>query len=241
MKPEGFQLDHLGLAVNDLEQGIAKIQEVTGVKPMLHPPEPGAPFQSASLKIGQKTFLEILGPNSAHSGVHPLKSLLRTMPPGELTLWFWYVGTDQFEKMESKIAAAGRCIENKVVQDDPGTSGEHSTYVRGQIGPGFDPVYPNLIQWKTPPTIEVAKDMEVCPLKDFTVVAADHKAASEFFEKVGINTSTLRPSDNGKSYLILTIETPKGAVEFKSEARSLTMMGVLSACFQDMRQQCTCC
>ena len=40
-KPEGFQVDHLGLAVNDLNHGLTKIEELTGVKAMLHPPEPG--------------------------------------------------------------------------------------------------------------------------------------------------------------------------------------------------------
>lgn len=78
-KPGGWQLDHIGLAVNNLEQGVAKVQELTGAQPNLHPPEPGAPFQSASLKIGEKSFLEILGPNPSHSGFHPLKSLLRSI------------------------------------------------------------------------------------------------------------------------------------------------------------------
>ena len=190
-KPGGWQLDHIGLAVNNLEQGVAKVEELTGAQPNLHPPEPGAPFQSASLKIGEKSFLEILGPNPSHSGFHPLKSLLRSMPPNELTLWFWYVGTDNFEKFEAKVVKAGRCIGNKVAQDDPGTSGEHSTYLRGMIGPGFDPVYPNAIQWKTPPTIE-AKDVPMCPMLDFKVIAADKSAVAEFFQQVGISTSHLQ-------------------------------------------------
>lgn len=239
-KPGGWQLDHIGLAVNNLKQGVAKVEELTGAQPNLHPPEPGAPFQSASLKIGEKSFLEILGPNPSHSGFHPLKSLLRSMPPNELTLWFWYVGTDNFEKFEAKVVKAGRCIENKVAQDDPGTSGEHSTYLRGMIGPGFDPVYPNAIQWKTPPTIE-AKDVPMCPMLDFKVIAADKSAVAEFFQQVGISTSHLQQSEDGKSYLALTIQAPKGDIQFKSEARKVTNMGVLKTCLADLLGACVCC
>ena len=146
IKPGGHQLDHIGLAVNDVEKGVARGAEMTGVQPLLLPPEPNAPFHSASLKIGEKSFLEILGPNKEYNGFHPLKSILRSMPPSELTLWFWYVGTDDFDKFESKVVGAGRCIENKVAQDDAGPNGEHSIYTRGMIGPGFDPVFPNAIQ-----------------------------------------------------------------------------------------------
>ena len=237
-KPEGFQLDHIGLAVNDLSKGLAKVEELTGLKPVLHPPEPGAPYQSASLKIGQKSFLEILGPNTSHQGIHPLKSLLRTMPSDQLTLWFWYVATDHFENFESKVVAAGRCIENKVTQDDAG-SGEHSTYVRAGVGPGFDPVFPNIIQWKTPPRTELL-DIPVCPVKEFSVVAANKDAVATFYEKVGISTSQLRQSDDGKSYLILAIETPKGTVEFKSEAAQITAFSVLHRCLKDLFQNGCC-
>lgn len=240
-KPGGHQLDHIGLAVNDLDKGVARVAELTGVQPIVHPPEPNAPYQSASLKIGEKSFLEILGPNLAHGGLHPLKSLLRSMPPDELTLWFWYVGTDDFDKFESKVVAGGRCIENKVVQDEPGINDEHSTYVRGQIGPGFDPVFPNAIQWKTPPRTELDTGMQICPLKDFHVTASAHDVVGTFFNATGIDASILKQSGDGKSYLSLTISTPKGDVQFKSEAKQVTMLGVLYTCLMDVFRGAACC
>ena len=152
-----------------------------------------------------------------------------------------YVGTDDFEKFEAKVAAAGRCIENKVAQDETGANNEHSTYTRGQIGPGFDPVFPNAIQWKIPPRTEVATDRQICPLKEFKVIACEHDAVSGFFNKAGIDTSLLKRSDDGKSYLSLTISTPKGDVEFRSEAKKLSMLGVLYTCLTDAFRMASCC
>jgi len=232
VKPGSGQLDHLGLAVNNLEQGVNFVAKKTGIDPVIHPAEPGMPYQSASLRIAENSFLEILGPNPGHKGINPLKSLLKSMK--EPTLWFWYIGTDDFDKFQSKIEHAGRCIERKTAQEvEAGKDGnQHSAYVRGSIGPGFDPVYPNLIQWKSVPSRSLST---ICPVREFTVTTTDFKTAKSFFDKVGITTeSLLLASTDSKSYLRLVLETPKGDVEFKSETKPVSTLGVVLTVFRDV-------
>ena len=77
IRSHGFPVDHVALAVSDTVAGAAHVEERTGVAPVLHDPEPGQWYRSASLAIGPDSNLEIIDPNPEHRGLHPRKLMLR--------------------------------------------------------------------------------------------------------------------------------------------------------------------
>jgi len=229
----GEQLDHIGLATCNLEDTIADFEKRTGVKPDIHPPDPNLPFQNASVRLNDEgTFLEILGPNPRHRGVNPLKSLLRSMK--EPTLWFWYVGTDDFEQLKENILRAGRSLENVVAQEDEGTiSLPKSTYVGANIGPGFDPVLPSIIQWKKR---SMTENSLICKVVDFSVSSTTYESDLDFLNQIGVSSADdiLEASKDGRRAISLTIDTPKGSVTFANETKPVGISTVLACMFKDL-------
>lgn len=235
MTPASIIPDHIGLAINNVSDGVAYFEKLTGIKARVHPAESSAPFWSASVRIGEKCFLEILGPNPDHKGIHPLKSLLQASK--EPTLWFWYIRTDDFEELQKKVEAQGRRIEQKTKMEmDETRSDEVAPYIRGSIGPGFDPVYPNIIQWLAKPKMDVVGKMDLHPLQDFVVRAPASEIAGKktFFEAIGVPPEVLKESSNGKYYLSLTLETPKGPITWENETHSVSTWKALSTTFKDV-------
>lgn len=233
-KADGTQIDHIGLACRDLEEGVRYFRDKTGVEPFVNQALASLPFQNAYVRIGDATFLEILGPNPKHKGIHPLKSLLKRF--SEPTLWFWYVSTDDFSGLELAIRDSGRCIERKMEAEAAKETGP--AFVGASIGPGFWPVYPNIIQWKGDMKAHILKDLPIVPIQTFSVIVGGSQqitTAKKFFERVGIDVDCLHASNDEKSYLSLTLETPdKGQVTFKSEVESLGTWTVIKVLLKDL-------
>ena len=233
-KSDGTQIDHLGLAFADLEEGIRWFRDTTGIEPVVNPILPSLPFRNACVRIGDLTFLELLGPNPEFKGFHPLPSLLKRFK--EPTLWFWYVSTDDFDELETAIAKAGCRVERKMEATADGDTGP--AFVGASVGPGFWPVRPNVIQWKRDPQKHSWINMPIVPIKDFSVLVCGKQrfeSTKEFFDNLGIHSSCLKVSDDEESYLSLTLETPeKGLVTFKSQVESLGNWTVLKTVLKDL-------
>mmetsp|Transcript_5797 Transcript_5797/g.7580 ORF Transcript_5797/g.7580 Transcript_5797/m.7580 type:complete len:237 (-) Transcript_5797:217-927(-) len=225
VREHGQQLDHVGLAVRNLDQGIEYVKELTGVTPDVHPPEKGQPYQSASVRIAEDSFLEILAPNKRHWGFHPLKSILRSF--SKPTLFFWYVATDSFDDVEKRIKDAGRTIERKVVTEKVDRE-KHSEYIRSMIGPGFYSIMPNLIEWKHKSNGPMNET--ICPLVHFELSSPDAENINNFFTAVGINQEVLL----GQDRMSLTLDSPKGKDNFQNEAITISNWKAMSILVKDM-------
>src|SRR5215210_6351078 len=95
-------IDHVIVGIADLEQGIRRLAELTGVTPERGGEHPGRGTHNALLSLGPRTYLEIIAPVA---GPAPQMEFLSGMK--ELTPIGWAIGTKDLDAAKSRLEAAG--------------------------------------------------------------------------------------------------------------------------------------
>ncbi|MEM9168486.1 MAG: VOC family protein [Pseudomonadota bacterium] len=216
----GFQVDHIGLAVPDTQEGVRYVEDKTGVAPVLTARDPGEFYWSGALGIGADSFLEIIGPNPDHRGVQPFKSVLAGLR--EPVLMFWYVATDDFNAFAKRVKDAGARLD-QIVDVDPGDNVNGADYTRAIIGPGFVSQRPSVIEWRNRSVEQTAESS--CTLTAFSMSLPDPSEINALFRTLGINVAV----GDGPSRMAMTLDTPKGDVEFTNNGYELTTTRMLAA------------
>jgi len=74
-------LDHILLGCNDLERGMAFVEEHTGVRATFGGVHPGRGTRNALLSLGEKHYLEIIAPDPQQAGVPGTRNLQELSEP----------------------------------------------------------------------------------------------------------------------------------------------------------------
>ena len=96
-------LDHIVIAINDLDEGIRQIERTTGVRPKEDGSDAQLGTHSAIIALGEKTFLEIIAPDPkadpalVDAELKPL-FLDRIRTYESLTPFSWAIGTSNIER-----------------------------------------------------------------------------------------------------------------------------------------------
>ena len=216
----GFPLDHVALAVSDTEAGVAHVEALTGVRPTLTQRDKKDFYWSAALEIGEDSFLEVIGPNPDHRGIHPLKSFMAGVK--EPTLLFWYIATDNFEACKTRIEAAGEKLK-MIVRVDPDASANGADYTRAAIGSGFVTQKPGLIEWRRRSLEPAGKPL--CRLTGFSLSHPSPDPLNRLFDHLGMDLVV----EQGPSLIGLTLDTPNGAIRMENPGTELSLLGMLLA------------
>ena len=103
-------LDHLLLGCNDLDKGIAFVEEKTGVRAAFGGVHPGRGTRNALLSLGERHYLEIIAPDPAQpSASEPLSFQLKKLSDPHLVGWAAHPG--DVEAFSMKLRDAGLAFE----------------------------------------------------------------------------------------------------------------------------------
>ncbi|HSE42256.1 MAG TPA: VOC family protein, partial [Acidobacteriota bacterium] len=97
-------VDHLLLAINDLNRGIAWVEKNFGVKAMIGGSHPGAGTRNALLSLGGKRYLEIIAPDPEQK-TYGFPIDVRTIQEPQLVMWA--AGTTNIQAVVKKATDAG--------------------------------------------------------------------------------------------------------------------------------------
>ena len=102
-------LDHILLGCNDLDHGVAFVEEHTGIRAAFGGVHPGRGTCNALLALGERRYLEIIAPDPAQDKVPdfaaPLLQKLKSLSTPRLVGWADHPGS--IEALAARLKAAG--------------------------------------------------------------------------------------------------------------------------------------
>ena len=227
LRSHGFALDHIALAVNDTERGIAHVEALTGVRPNVEPPRREDWYWSASLSIGADSYLEIIGPNPTYRGLHPFRALLRRFE--EPQLLFWYVATDDLDAFAKKLENAGVDMGDA---EHSGSSSqpERPEFIQATIGDGLMTQRPYVIQWMKRPPMPATDSG--CTLTAFELSHPRPAPLNEMFRAMGVDMTV----QQGPGRVSISLDTPNGAVTMANPGYRLSSISMMRTATQGLFQ-----
>jgi catechol 2,3-dioxygenase-like lactoylglutathione lyase family enzyme len=103
-------LDHILLGCNDLDRGIAFVEDHTGVRAAFGGEHPGRGTRNALLSLGERHYLEIIAPDPDQPNVKdPLALHLRKLPDPQIVSWAAHPG--DLGSFAKKLRDAGAAFE----------------------------------------------------------------------------------------------------------------------------------
>jgi hypothetical protein len=208
-RPALAAVDHLLLGTNDLDRGIAWVEQRTGVKAVVGGSHPGRGTRNALVGLGGRQYLEIIAPDPAQPSGN-LRRNLRTL--AEPRLIAWAAATADLDGLARRIRGRGHQAE---VQDGSRarpdgralkwrTLAVQSNLARADV----DPI-PFFIEW-APGSIHPSSDSPTgCELAAFEFEHADPTALEAVLAALEIDASVRKAAD---VRLVAALSTPRGRV-----------------------------
>lgn len=101
-------LDHILLGIDDLERGVAWVQQRTGVRAIFGGVHPGRGTRNALLSLGPHRYLEIIAPDPQQPLQGPAQPLAAMREP---RLFNWAIHTDDIAAAAKRAVVAGFAID----------------------------------------------------------------------------------------------------------------------------------
>jgi hypothetical protein len=205
-------LDHILLGVNDLDRGIAWMEERSGVRAMFGGVHPGRGTRNALLSLGPLRYLEIIAPDPAQ-----LSSATQAESMGDHLKAFteprligWAAHTRNLMEVVKKAAAAGIDIQNPRDGSRARPDGKVLRWRSAALQTDFDGILPFFIEWGAE-TIHPSQDAPAgCTLERFAIESPSLKEIRRVVGQFGLNVD----AKSGKKPLLhASITGKKGAFE----------------------------
>jgi hypothetical protein len=201
-------VDHLVLGVADLDEGMAWIEKVMGVKAVIGGVHPGAGTRNALLSFGNKQYLEILGPDPAQDQkISRFGDLRRLTAPRLLT---WAAGTKEIDAVARSARAAGYQIDGPRDGSRARPDGKLLRWRSMSIINELGGVIPFFIEWGAGVVHPSEDSPQGCKLTSLEIEHEEPQKVSEMLRKLGIEARVRRSAE---ARLKAVIASPRGKVE----------------------------
>ncbi len=205
-------LDHILLGCNDLDHGIAFVEQHTGVRAAIGGVHPGRGTRNALLSLGERRYLEIIAPDPAQKGIDDarLSSILKLSTP---KLMQWAAHVDDIDALATKIKAAGVNVEGPHPGSRKRPDGRVLQWKTLGVDAKPEEVMPFFIEWGKGTVHPSVDAPHGCRLENFSAGDADPAALTKTFQKFGLTVPVYRAIN---PELHARIIGPKDTLEVKS-------------------------
>ncbi len=203
-------LDHIILGCNDLDRGIAFVEERSGVRAAFGGVHPGRGTRNALLSLGQRRYLEIIAPDPKQDAPKWLPGLT-TMAEPRLIGWAAHPG--DIEAFAKKLRDAGVSIEGPRAGSRTRPDGRVLNWKTLGLADDREGLLPFFIEWSADSVHPSTDAPAGCHLEHFGMVSPDPDELSRTFQRIGIDA----PVERGeKAQLQARIAGPKDKFEVSS-------------------------
>ena len=203
-------LDHLVLGSNDLERGIAWLEDRIGVRAVFGGAHPGRGTHNALLKLGARTYLEILAPDPSQAPQSRYPSLPTLEEP---RLIAWAARCSDIEAQARMARAAGFAIIRPEGNSRTRTDGKIVRWKFFRLQDDRGGLLPFFIEWSRDSVHPSTDAPTGCRLDRFVARSAAHRELGKACQDLGVDAVV----EEGKEPLLRAlISSPKGEIEITS-------------------------
>jgi hypothetical protein len=201
------------LGVNDLDQGIAWVERLTGVGAAIGGSHPGRGTRNALLSFGGRQYMEIIAPDPAQDASVQRRDLLALKEPRVVG---WAASASDLGALSTSARAAGFELPaprpgSRVRPDGRTLSWQTLNPVHPLAVNGVDPI-PFFIEWAAG-SVHPSEDAPAgCKLSGFDIQHPKAAAVTDLLKRLGITAAV---SQSEAAQLIATIDCAKGRVQLK--------------------------
>lgn len=181
-------LDHLLLGSNDLDRGIAYVEEQTGVRAAAGGVHPGRGTRNAVLSLGDRRYLEIIAPDPGQDKVPdfaaPLVNLLKSASFPRLVGWAAHPG--DLDALAQTLKESGITIDGPRAGSRQRPDGRLLKWKTLNLHDDHNGVLPFFIEWdpNSPhPSIDAPAG---CRLEHFAIADPDAPGLARICDRLGL-------------------------------------------------------
>lgn len=203
-------LDHILLGVDDLDRGIAFVEERTGVRAVFGGVHPGRGTQNALLRLGTRRYLEIIAPDPKQTSLAAYPELREMREPRLLT---WAVHTDDIAATAKKLTDAGFAIDGPADGSRARPDGKVLHWKALRLKDDRGGLLPFFIEWgrdSVHPSVDAPSG---CHLVHFAATSSNPEGLRGVVARLGVE---LEVEQAAKSQLRARIAGARGAAELSS-------------------------
>ena len=208
-------LDHILLGCSDLVQGIALVEQQTGVRPAIGGVHPGRGTRNALLSLGKLHYLEVIAPDPAQASLAAaapsLLYTLRHMDAPRIVTWAAH--TNDIEALAAKLHKAGIAFEGPNPGSRKRPNGQMLHWQTLNLNDNRDGLLPFFIQWGAGAVHPSADAPSGCRLESFGAASPDPHELSAVFQQLGIEVQV---EQGAKPSLHAQIAGPRGKLTLSS-------------------------
>jgi Glyoxalase-like domain len=201
--PKSENIDHIILAINNLDKGVEQFKALTGVEAAYGGIHPNSFTHNALVSLGGDTYLEIIAPRPDAQNVPEEFSKYDSLTP-----WGWAIRTRDIEATRLKLKASGFDCSDNAPGSRSKPDGALLSWTTMMIKDQTD--FPFFIEWGKEVVHPSTSSPKGCVLKSLSILSANEKS----FVKLNSTLNLGLKLSEGEFKIRLVIETPKGEVVF---------------------------
>jgi hypothetical protein len=197
-------LDHILLGCNDLDTGIAFVQDSTGVRAAVGGVHPGRGTRNALLSLGERRYLEIIAPDPRQPGAKDPLNLYQLTQP---RLVGWAAHPGDLDALAKKLRDAGIAFEGPTPGSRARPDGRVLHWKTINLADNHRGLLPFFIEWSADSAHPSTDAPKGCTLDYFEVNTMNPEELTQLVQKIGLALPIER---SDKSRLRATLTGPKG-------------------------------
>jgi Glyoxalase-like domain len=198
-------IDHLILAVDDLDRGMAEFARRTGVTPVKGGVHPGRGTQNALASLGDRVYVEILAPSNEAGTTADPRTTFRTLTPVG-----WALHTDDLPAVAQQLRDAGFTVSAILPGARARPDGVRLTWQTAAVSGASLEAAPFFISWGTGTPHPSTQSPAGCSLTSMMMSQPDPAPMRKFLASVKVAVTV----DSAAARMRVIMRCPSGTVEF---------------------------